>query len=302
MTSIPAQRRSNYRQVSGVGLVFLATIAWSFSGLYTRLLTTDVMTAIAWRAFFGGGFLLLPFVARHRARSLAALSIGRPGFAMVVCIALCSASTVGAFYFTSIANAAVIYATAPFMAAGLAFWLVGERMQKRTTIASAVALLGVVIIVSSAFGSGHLFGDLLAVLMTLTFAFMIVIPRAYPEVHMLPTSIVGATATLLCFAPFGHAAAMSTSDWTVLAAFGFTNFTIALFLFLAGARRIAAAQAALIGTLDVVLAPLWVWIVFKERPSVATFAGGGLILCVVVWHTVIDWQIEARSANAGVAP
>ena len=95
---------------------------------------------------------------------------------------------------------------------------------------------------------------------------------------------------------------MPLHDWTVLAAFGFTNFTVALYLFLVGARHLAAAQAALIGTLDVVLAPLWVWLVFEERPSLATFLGGGMIFMVVVWHTLMEWRDEARRRGDASTP
>ena len=107
---------------------------------------------------------------------------------------------------------------------------------------------------------------------------------------------MGAGLTFLIFVPFGHTRAMPTTDWSVLAGFGFTNFTLALFCFLAGARHLAAAEAALIGTLDVVLAPLWVWVGFGERPAAATFLGGGMIFAVVLWHTLLEWR-EQRQAT-----
>ena len=280
-------------QAVGTALVLAATFAWSLSGTFTQLLTTDVLTAIAWRSFFGGGFLLLPFMLANGRRSLAVLlGIGWPGIAIMAAQVLCQASTVGAFYGTSIANVAIIYATAPFMAAGLAYWLIGERMAPRTVFASGVALLGVVVIVSSGFGSGNVAGDLTAVLMTVTFALIIVIPRAYPGTQVMPATILSAVVTLALFGPFGHPGGMPGSDWVVLAAFGFMNFTVAMYLFLAGSRRIAAAQAALIGTLEIVLSPLWAWIVFGERPGLAATIGGAMILAVVVWHTWRDLLAE----------
>ena len=194
----------------------------------------------------------------------------------------------GAFYGTSIANVAVIYATAPFMAAGLAHWLVGERMAWRTVVACVLCFAGVVVIVSHGFGSGHMAGDLLALLMTASFALIIVIPRAYPGTEMMPATILSAVITVLVFLPFGHPSHAGMADWITLAAFGLNNFTIAMYLFLAGARRIAAAQAALIGTLEIVLSPFWAWLVFSERPGLSTVLGGGMILAVVVWHTWRD--------------
>lgn len=289
-SQVPARSAA---QATGTALVLAATVAWSFSGTFTRLLTTDVMTAIAWRSFFGGVFLLIPFLIGNGRRSLAMLTgIGWPGLALTAAQVLCQASTVGSFYNTSIANVAVIYATAPFMAAGLAYWLIGERMARRTVFASIVALCGVLVIVSNGFGTGHLAGDLTAVLMTATFALIIVIPRAYPGTRMMPATILSAAVTLAIFGPFGHPSTVPAADWTVLAAFGFMNFTVAMYLFLAGSRRIAAAQAALIGTLEIVLSPFWVWLVFGERPGLPTVIGGAMILGVVMWHSWRDLMTE----------
>lgn len=292
-----AGRSRSAAQVTGTAYVLAATIAWSLSGTFTRLLTVDVMTAIMLRSLFGGLFLLVPFVAQNRGASGGKLlRIGWPGLALTAAQVVCQASTVGAFYRTSIANVAVIYATAPFMAAGLAYALIGERMAWRTVVACFVSFGGVLVIVSNGFGNGHLAGDLTALLMTATFALIIVIPRAYPGTETMPATLLSAAVTVLVFAPFAHPARAGTSDWYTLAAFGFNNFTVAMYLFLAGSRRISAAQAALIGTLEIVLSPVWAWVVFGEHPGLPTVIGGGMIMLVVVWHTWRDLAIEGAAA------
>lgn len=291
-TTLTPDAPSGRDHVVGSALVLISTVAWSFSGFFTRLLSTDVMTAIAWRAFFGCLFLAVPFALRERGRVWSTLTCDGPTVLLVLCVTVCSACTVGALYTTTIANTAVIYATAPFMAAGLSLWLLGERLKRRTLAACAVSLLGVIVIVSGGLDAGGLLGDALAIGMTLSFAFMIVLPRLWPRLNLTVATILGAALTFLLFLPFGHAGAMPATDWGTLAAFGFTNFTVALFFFLAGARRLAAAQAALIGTLDVVLAPFWVWLGFGERPTLPTLAGGAMIFAVVLWHTLLEWRNE----------
>ncbi|MDX7953205.1 DMT family transporter [Lichenihabitans sp. Uapishka_5] len=282
------------RPIAGMVLVLLSTVAWSFSGLFTRMLTTDVVTGIAWRSFFGAVFTALPMLLGGRSRGLDVPRFSWPMAYLVLAVAACSACTVGALFMTSIANAAVIYATTPFMAAALSFLFVRERQQGRTLLASAVSLVGVVVIVSSGFGSGGLVGDVASVGMALSFAFIIVLPKVYPGLDLQAASILGAAITFAVFAPFGQARAMPAHDWVVLAGFGFTNFTVALYLFLVGARHLAAAQAALIGTLDIVLAPFWVWLAFDERPSVATLVGGSMIFLVVAWHILLEWRDEVK--------
>ena len=282
--------------LAGIGTVLLATLAWSFSGVFTRLLTTDIWTAIAWRSFFGGLFLVIPYLAMNGRQSLRVLaSIGRPGILFILCQVVCQACTVGGLYLTSVANVTVIYATSPFLAAGLAWWLMRERMRRRTIVAGLVSLAGILIIVAGSLGGGHLLGDLLAIGMTVSFAFIIVIPRARKDLPLLPTTILSAFATTLIFAPFSAPATLDLHNWSVLAGFGLTNFSIALFLFVFGARRVSAAEAALIGTLEIVFAPFWVWAMFAERPATATLIGGGLVLAVIVWHTYRDLR-DPRSA------
>ena len=56
----PARHLGAGEREKGILLVIGATLAWSASGVYSRLLTTDVWTAIAWRSLFGGLFLLIP--------------------------------------------------------------------------------------------------------------------------------------------------------------------------------------------------------------------------------------------------
>ena len=292
--ALATNRGRHQHQIIGTALVFVSTLAWSFSGLFTRLLITDVVTAIAWRALFGALFTAVPLLLAGRRAPGPKLRLDWPTAFLVLSVAGCSACTVGALFLTSIANTAVIYATTPFMAAGLSFLFIGERQKGRTIFASAVSLIGVAMIVSSGFGSGNLVGDVVAVGMTLTFSLMIVLPRVYPDLDVQAASILGAVLTFALFAPFGHARDAPLRDWITLAGFGFTNFTVALHFFLVGARHLGAAQAALIGTLDVILAPFWVWVAFEERPGVATFVGGGMIFLVVVWHTIREWRDEKR--------
>jgi len=274
----------------------LATVAWSLSGLFTRLLTTDIWTAIAGRSFFGGLFLLIPYLFMKRTEAWKGfVSIGRSEALLCISLVVCQACTVGAFYLTSVANVAVIYATAPFIAAGLAWWFFGEKLRTKTLIAALISTVGVIVVVAGSFGGGHILGDLLALGMAVSFALVIVIPRAKRDLPMLPTTILSAFVTVIVFAPFSAPASLEAENWQILALFGLTNFVIALFLFLHGARRIPSAEAALIGTLEIVLSPIWVWAIFAERPTNAALAGGAAIFGAVLWHTVGDWQKASSS-------
>lgn len=67
-----------------------------------------------------------------------------------------------------------------------------------------------------------------------------------------------------------------------LALLGGVQLGLGLIFFTIGARLISAAETALISMLEVVLGPLWVWIGLRERPDMATVAGGVIVLLAVI--------------------
>ena len=71
----------------------------------------------------------------------------------------------------------------------------------------------------------------------------------------------------------------------------------ALLLFMIGARYIPSAEAGLIGLLDVVLGPIWVWWVFSEEPSQAALVGGGIVLAAVLWHMLGELERERAAPD-----
>ncbi|WP_037150762.1 DMT family transporter [Rhizobium freirei] len=294
---LPARSALTGDYERGVILVAIATLAWSCSGIYARLLTTDIWTAIAWRSLFGGVFLFIPSFFLEGGFSWRQWSsVFRPaGLAMTACQTISQACFIGALYMTTVANVTMIYATAPFIAAFLSWTMLKERVAKRTLIAGAICLIGVAVIVASSIGGGTGVGDLLALGMTVTFALIIVIPRMDGSVPILPSSIVSGFLTFVIFVPFASTASLDTHNWFLLAAFGATNFALAFVLFLFGSRRMPAADAALISSMEIVLTPFWVWLIFSERPPVATFIGGMIIFATIVWHTAVDLRQSRRT-------
>lgn len=282
----------------GVLLVFAATVAWSASGIYARLLTTDAWTAIAWRSLFAAIFLIVPMALFGGAgtRRQWKKTFAPAGLALIACQTISQAAFIGAYYTTSVANVAVIYATAPFIAAILGWLLLKEPIAWRAMVAGLGCLIGVGIIISASMGAGRLVGDLLALLMTVTFAVVIVVPRLDPELPAMPPIFVSAVLAFAIFAPFGSRETLDTHNMLVLAAFGATNFSIALVLFIIGARHLPPAESALIGTTEIVMTPVWVWLLFSERPPVATLVGGSVILAAVLWYTISELR---RSKQRG---
>ncbi len=120
--------------------------------------------------------------------------------------------------------------------------------------------------------------------MTLAFAIQLVMARRFPELAMAPVNAIAAALCAVVCWPLMAPAIPSAHELAVLALFGVTTTALAYILFLTGGRHVPSGEAGLIGLLDVVLAPLWVWLVFAEQPGRAALVGGVLVLASVLWY------------------
>ena len=130
----------------------------------------------------------------------------------------------------------------------------------------------------------RLFGDLLAVLMSASFAVVIVEMRRKPDIDNLTSSLLTSMLTAVALAPFATFGAIDARNAVVLFLFSFTSNVLGFFLFIAAVRRMPPAEAGLIATVEIVLAPLWVWLIFSENPGTATLIGGGVVLAAVLFQ------------------
>jgi drug/metabolite transporter (DMT)-like permease len=116
---------------------------------------------------------------------------------------------------------------------------------------------------------------------------------------MAPAAVLATALTALVALPFADPFEIAPRDLALLAFFGAGQFGVGFLLFMAGARLIPAAESSLIGMLEVVLGPLWVWLVLNERPGAASLTGGALILAALLANTLIDLVTPRRVGVAG---
>jgi len=292
----PATRR-------GALLVACAAVCWSSGGLIARLVTTSPWTTSLWRSLFASLFLVVVlWIARRRSILAQWRDGGRPVVAVAVCMALASTCFLFSLAHTSVANTLILISTGPYVA-GLLGWLwLGERVAPRTWLTMGVALAGAVIMVSASYSRGTIVGDLLALVMATSFAIATVLVRRYPETPMAPASALATTLTALVALPFSEPLETGPRDLALLALFGVGNYGTGFLLFMAGARSIPAAQSALVGMLETVLGPLWVWLVLNERPGAATLMGGALILAALLANTLLDGVTRETARRCRATP
>ena len=101
-------------------------------------------TVLAWRSLFAALSLFAVVWLQNGLRTPRAfLDIGWPGAAAIPIAVISMSCYVVALTLTTVANVMIVYATVPFVAAGVAFLWIREKVTPRVLLASAVALGGV---------------------------------------------------------------------------------------------------------------------------------------------------------------
>lgn len=274
-------------------LVILAATLWSTSGLVFRLLEETEQ----WRIVFWRSALLAPFVL--------ALIFWRSGPSLAVYRAadwhapLAGVFLGGAFTFwilalghTSVANAAFLLCASPVATIFLAWLLLGERLRTVNLIAAAGVLLGTLVINLGALELGQLggqfWGNLYALLCAFSFAAYTITIRKRLDVDMQPAVLFGAVfSAVIAALVLGGNVAISAHDMGLTLILGVVQVGIGLVLYTAGARHLPAVEITLLSLIEVVLSPVWVWLLLNERPAPQTLAGGVIMLAAVALPAVL---------------
>jgi drug/metabolite transporter (DMT)-like permease len=270
-------------------------VCWSSGGLIARLVSTDPWTTTFWRSLSCATFLAVVLrLSRGRPIGAQWRAMGAPGVAVALCMSIASTTFILSLSRTSVANTLILMSIGPYVAGLLGWLLLGERVALRTWLTMVVALGGSVVMVSGSWATGAIAGDLLAIVMACAFATATVLVRRNPGIQMAPAAALATTLTSLVALPLADPLATTARDLALLGFFGVGQFATGFLMFTAGARLIPAAESALIGMLETVLGPLWVWLLLGEQPAAASLIGGGILLSALLVHTLLDLVAPRR--------
>lgn len=276
-------------RLRGAALVCAAAFLWSLAGLFVRLLDDlDPWTIAFWRAAFMalavGGWVL----AANGARTLAVYrAMGWMGALAGALLGAAFVMFIVAITRTTVANAVVLQSAAPLVSAILGRLFLGEPLSARTVLAILVAMAGVALMFADALGGGDLVGNLLALAVAASFGACIVVVRASRAVDLVPATVLAAAFAMAATLPLADVASPSFRDLCVLAAMGTLSLGLGQFLFMRGAPKLSAALVGLLCLLEVILAPIWVWLAYAERPHALALAGGAVVVAALALHSVL---------------
>jgi drug/metabolite transporter (DMT)-like permease len=279
----------------GLFLTAIGAVLFTFDVPLIRLAASD-----KWTLMFARGLLLflamtvLWMIFQRGWRGGVSYISGRAGLIAAVSSTLANLMFLAAVNETTAANLVFIIALNPAICAILAWLVLKERVQWQTLLAIVMALTGVGIIVWNGLSAGTTTGDLLAFGVATCMAITLTAAR-WSGKNIMTSLAIGALVSACIAAFWAQPATLPTVSWGWLAVNALLIVPVAMALLIIGPRYLPASEVAMFFLLELILTPLWMWLIFGELPTREAFIGGVIVFLTLFGHSV--WRLATLDRN-----
>jgi drug/metabolite transporter (DMT)-like permease len=281
--------------VSPLLLVLGAAILWSTGGLFIKATSLSALELSFGRSLLAA--ITIAIVTRHEG-----FGLNRVSAVTSVLYAALLILFVLATKLTTAANAIFLQYTAPVYVLILEPLFYKEKFRLRDLITVAVCVAGMSLFFVGKLRPQDVDGNLVALASGICFALFFLLLRhsRARDVNRASSAIYGNLIVVLICAPAFFGAmrrGISTSDLACIAYLGTVQIGVAYLLFtLAMARGLRSLDASIVGYIEPVLNPIWVFLFIGERPSGWAIVGGAIIITSVLAHMLVS--AKAKVGNA----
>ncbi|MDF1495028.1 DMT family transporter [Caproiciproducens sp. CPB-2] len=289
MASSSSQRRS-------VGLMAVCACLWSIAGIFIKLVPWNAMVIAGFRSLIAAAVVLIfmRMTGRRVKLNLSSLQSG-------VCIAATFFAFVSANKMTTAANAIVLQFTSPVFILIISALVFHQHFHRADLITVVITLFGISLFFFDKLGAGKLIGNCLAILAGLFMAGMYVITgRTDDDSRMsgilfghLLTAVIGVPMIFIFPAPVSSTAVIS------VLALGVIQLGIPYILYGLAVKDCPPLACSLVGAIEPLLNPFWVFIFNGEQPGKFALLGGAIVIAAVTgWCVWRDRFVSVNSQNS----
>lgn len=266
--------------------VLFAALLWSTGGLFIKWTKLSGLELSFYRSLFA--VITVAIVTRKEGFGLNRITAVASALYAVLLVLFVLATKQ-----TTAANAIFLQYTAPVYLLILEPILYKERFRFRDLTTVVICVAGMALFFVGQLRPQDVSGNLLALASGLCFAlyFLLLRHSKARAVNRASSVIYGNLMAVVLLAPIGVAAfpTIDTRDWLCVLYLGVIQLGLAYILFTtAMARGVRSLDAGIVGYIEPVLNPVWVFLVLGERPSQWALGGGAIIIAAVFAHAVIE--------------
>jgi drug/metabolite transporter (DMT)-like permease len=187
---------------------------------------------------------------------------------------------------TTAANSIFLQYTAPIYVVLLAFWFLREKPSRTDWASMGIIFLGLLLFFGDKLSTNGFYGNILAVLSGVTSAVMVVSFRAQKDGAPAESVLIASLFMAIFGFPFILKETWTVTNWLIIAYLGLFQIGLAFVFFTKAIKHIPALEANLVGTLEPILNPLWVFLFLGESMGSFALLGGLVVLAGVIFSAV----------------
>ena len=280
-----------------VVLMVLCALLWSTAGVVTRHLESARSFEVTfWRSFFTV-LSLLVILPLFKGRAVFA-QMRRSGPSLWLsglCWSVMFTAFMVALTLTTVANVLVTLALGPLLTALVARIFTSHRIPARTSLAIALAGVGIVWMYGGQTDlSAQLTGTLVALLVPIAAACNWTVVQhgqaLGQKIDLIPAVLVGAVMSSVVTLPLAWPLAATPHDIGLLGLLGLTQLAIPCVLSVWCASVLKAPEIALLALLEIIFGILLVWAGAGEAPGASVLYGGALVIGALVMNEMLGWK------------
>lgn len=273
--------------------MLLCATLWSIAGIFIKAVPWNPLVIAGGRSLIAG-LIALGYMRFQKIR----FHINRDTWISGVLLSLTFLTFVTANKLTTSANAIVLQYSAPVFILLISGLFYHQRFRKIDYGVVGLTLIGITLCFLDQLAIGNMLGNGVAVLSGVCYAGMIVVTsHAKNDARMsgivlghLLTTLIGLPAAFLLSTPITMPALRN------VVIMGVFQLGIPYVLFGLAVGRCTPLVACLVGIVEPLLNPLWVWLFNGEAPGPWAFLGGSVVILSVTSWCVWDAH-HARNAS-----
>ena len=292
---------TNYnKEKLGAVCLLGAGIFLSFGGTLIKYMDSATPLEITtFRSITFSLIMLIYILVKFKSKTPEAFKkIGGSGILIGIIIGISNICYVFGMSNTSVANGGFILSTAPLFAVAASYFFLKKKISLKTLIAIGGSMIGIGVMFSGGIQASHAVGNLIMLIVPITFAFQLTLMNRSPEIDFMPATFLGGIIAFLVGISLISEYNISTNHLMIALFIGAFQVGIGFILITIGSRYIPPHRAALFILTEPILTPIWAWIFLGEKPPPIELIGG-LIVFVFVVFRVVDQFFENENKKIG---
>ncbi len=262
-------------------LIVICSSLWSIAGIFIKLIPWNPLVIAGWRSLFSAGCVLI-----YQRFTGQTFRLNRASVRCGIFLAVTFLLFVSANKLTTAANAIVLQFTAPVFILIFSVLFLKQKVTLPDLLTVLFTMGGISLFFFDQLSPGNLFGNFVAIASGFSMAAMYLATGSTDEESRMSGILLGHLFTAAIGIPFLFVYETPVTMPAVLSilTLGIVQLGIPYLLYGIAVKHCPPLACSLLGAIEPLLNPVWVFLFTGERPGMFALLGGALVIATItVW-------------------